>query len=251
MRKFLSLIIIAISFSSCQEDVKFNNPSLQGLKDDVFWRANDVRAYVYPNGHLSIVAYTAYDQLTLSTGNTNEGKYILGTTDSNNTAEFTSTFNDANLEYATMPTTGPVYSVAILNGGTGYTSDCVLDANSQYVCSSTHDTTGGSGSGLTVSLVANSLGQVTSINKVATTGNGYLPGDVVTIASGDVNCTILVLNVQNSNGEIYISDYDNVNFTVTGEFKFNAINVDNNPLGGAVLNYQYGAFYKVPVFPAP
>ena len=46
MKRFLSLFLVAMAFSSCQEDVKFNNPGFQALKDDVFWRANDARAYV-------------------------------------------------------------------------------------------------------------------------------------------------------------------------------------------------------------
>jgi hypothetical protein len=35
--------------------------------------------------------------------------------------------------------------------------------------------------------------------------------------------------------------------TDTGTFKFNAVNVANNPLSGPLLNFQYGYFYKVPV----
>jgi hypothetical protein len=49
------------------------------------------------------------------------------------------------------------------------------------------------------------------------------------------------------NGEIVIEEYDAVNKTVTGTFKFNAENIYDNPLAGPILNYQYGRFYKVPV----
>jgi hypothetical protein len=48
-------------------------------------------------------------------------------------------------------------------------------------------------------------------------------------------------------GEIVIEKYDELNKTVTGKFKFNAVNVTNNPLVGPFLNFQYGRFYKVPV----
>jgi hypothetical protein len=48
-------------------------------------------------------------------------------------------------------------------------------------------------------------------------------------------------------GEIVIKEYDAVNKTVTGTFKFNAENIYNNPLAGPLLNFQYGHFYKVPV----
>ena len=49
------------------------------------------------------------------------------------------------------------------------------------------------------------------------------------------------------NGEIVIEEYDAVNNTVTGIFKFNAENIYNNPLVGPSLNFQYGHFYKVPI----
>jgi hypothetical protein len=63
-----------------------------------------------------------------------------------------------------------------------------------------------------------------------------------------VNCKFRVLNTQNSNGEIEITKYDNVNMTVTGKFKFNASNT--GAFGNPILNFQYGEFYKVPIFPS-
>ncbi len=48
-------------------------------------------------------------------------------------------------------------------------------------------------------------------------------------------------------GQIVIEEYDAVNKTITGTFKFNAENIDNNPLAGPILNFQYGHFYKIPV----
>lgn len=49
------------------------------------------------------------------------------------------------------------------------------------------------------------------------------------------------------NGQIVISEYDAVNNTVSGTFKFNAENTSNNPLAGTTMNFQYGVFYKVPI----
>ncbi|WP_310557638.1 DUF6252 family protein [Flavobacterium sp.] len=49
------------------------------------------------------------------------------------------------------------------------------------------------------------------------------------------------------NGEIVVEEYDAINNTVTGTFKFNA---ENNEIGspeGAILNFQHGHFYKVPI----
>ena len=50
-------------------------------------------------------------------------------------------------------------------------------------------------------------------------------------------------------GKIVIEEYDAVNKTVTGTFKFNAENILNNPLVGPIMNFQYGTFYKVPITP--
>lgn len=237
MKRFLPLFIIAIAFSSCQEDVKFNDPGFQGLKDDVFWRANDARAYVSESGHLTIEALTEYETVTLNTASANEGTYILGTSNINNSAAYSSSFNDVELEYATIAVPGPVSTITLLNGGTG------------YVSASSVATTGGSGSGLTVNVVANGSGVVTSITP-SSRGNAYVAGDVVTIAGGNVNSNFRITNVQNSNGQIEITEYDNLNFTVSGKFKFNAAKANDNPFGGPILNFQYGEFYKVPIFPS-
>lgn len=236
MKRFLPLFIIALAFSSCQEDVKFNDPGFQGLKDDVFWRANDARAYVDLSGHLKIEALTQYENLTLKTASANEGIYVLGTSNSNNSASYTSNFNDVELEYATISVPGPVSSITLLNAGTG------------FVSASSVPTTGGSGSGLTVNVTANAAGNVTKVVP-SSRGNAYVAGDVVTIAAGNLNANFRIDNVQNSNGQIEITEYDNVNFTVSGKFKFNAANANDNPFGGPILNFQYGEFYKIPIFP--
>jgi hypothetical protein len=237
MKRFLPLFIIAIAFTSCQEDVKFNNPGFQGLKDDVFWRANDARAYISASGELTIEALTEYETMTLGTSSANEGKYILGTTTTSNFASYSSNFNDIELEYATIAVPGPVSSIALSNAGSGYTSG------------SSVATTGGTGSGLTVNVIANASGIVTSLT-VSSRGNAYTAGDLITVAAGNNNATFRVVNVQNSNGEIEITEYDTENFTVSGKFKFNAANANDNPFGGPILNFQYGEFYQIPIFPS-
>ncbi|MGC4040569.1 MAG: DUF6252 family protein [Flavobacterium sp.] len=238
MKRFLPLFIIALALTSCEEDVKFNNPGFQGLKDDVFWRANDTRAYVSLSGHLTIEAYTEYEILTLNTASVNPGTYLLGTTNSNNAASYTSSFNGMDLEYGTVAVPGPVNVINfIVTPGTGYVSGTSVA------------TTGGSGSGLTVNIIANAAGNVTSIIP-SSRGNAYVAGDIVTVAGGNLNCKFRIENVQNSSGEIKITEYDAVNFTVSGKFKFNAANSNNNPFGGPILNFQYGEFYKIPIYPS-
>lgn len=237
MKRFLPLFVIAIAFSSCQEDVKFNNPGFQGQKDDVFWRANDARAYVSETGKLRIDAYTQYELVTLNTASANAGTYVLGTTNVNNSATYTSNFNDVALAYATIAVPGPVGLVTLTAGGTGYSSGTSVA------------TTGGAGSGLTVNTTANASGVITTV-AISSRGNAYMAGDIITISGGNVNAKFRVTNVQNSNGEIKITEFDQVNFTVSGTFKFNAANSNDSPFGGPILNFQYGEFYKVPIYPS-
>ncbi|WP_291128408.1 DUF6252 family protein [Flavobacterium sp. UBA7682] len=237
MKRFLSLILVAVVLSSCQEDVKFNNPGFQGLKDDVLWIANDTRAYISPTGQLSVEAYTEYELITLNTASANVGTYVLGTTNTNNSATYSSTFNEVDLEYATIAVPGPVSQIALFNAGTGYSSGTSVA------------TTGGTGSGLTVNVTANASGVVTALT-LSSRGNAYTAGDLITVTGGNVNCTFRVLNVQNSNGEVKITEFDNENMTVSGKFKFNAANANNNPFGGPILNFQYGEFYKIPIYPS-
>jgi hypothetical protein len=154
MKKVFQYLIILSLFISCQEDVKFNTPALQGIKDNVFWRAIDSKATISATGALEIVGYTSNEKLTLKTTSTTAQVYFLGTSDSKKV----------------------VYE---LNDSSGIV--------------------------------------------VFSTGFGL----------GD--------------GQIVITEYDAVNNTVSGTFKFNAENIFDNPLAGPMLNFQQGVFYKVPV----
>ena len=44
MKKILSLLVLLVAFASCEEDVKFNNPAVQGLKNNELWRATSFEA---------------------------------------------------------------------------------------------------------------------------------------------------------------------------------------------------------------
>lgn len=237
MKRFLPLCIVYLSLLSCQDEVQFNTPGFQGLKDDVFWRATNAVAYISPDGELSIVGSTQFEELVLETSGSALGTYILGTTNLANAAYYSSVVNQVELEYETIAVPGAAALISLVSAGTGYSSGTAVA------------TTGGTGSGLSVNVVANGLGVVTSLT-LSSRGNGYLAGDVVTVSGGNLNCRFTVVNVQNSNGEIKITEYDNVNKTVSGKFKFNAANVNDSPFGGPILNFQYGEFYKIPVLPS-
>jgi hypothetical protein len=154
MKKQFLYLFLFFAFISCSDNVKFNNPTFEGQKDNVFWRAIDAKASIGSGGSLIIEAYTRNEVVTLKATTANPGTYFLGTSDLN-TASY------------------------VLKDATG-----------------------------TITF---------------TTGVGI------------------------GEGQIVITEYDAVNNTVTGTFKFNAENINNNPLAGPILNFQYGHFYKIPI----
>ncbi|MFM9825149.1 DUF6252 family protein [Flavobacterium sp.] len=154
MKKLFFCFLLLFTLFSCQDDVKFNNPSIQGIKDNAFWRAINYDATLSNTGVLKINAYTRNEILTLKTSSKNLNTYVLGMNTSNTAS----------------------YKITIKN-----------------------------------------------VDTVFSTGSDF----------GD--------------GEIVIEDYDNVNKTVTGSFRFNVSNIDNNPLYNSFVNFQQGVFYKVPV----
>jgi hypothetical protein len=154
MKKYLLFLVVVFAMFSCEENVSFNNPSFQGMKDNVFWRAVDSKAFLASDGSLMIEGYTGNEVLTLRTTSTAIQNYPLGT----------SNFKTA------------VY--------------------------------------------------------------------VLTVGADEISFTT---GIGIGDGEIVITEYDDVNSTVSGTFKFNAENADGNPLAGDVLNFQQGVFYKVPI----
>lgn len=78
MKKHFLFLIVLFSLFSCTEDVRFNNPSFQGTKDGVFWRAIQSVATVNSGGSLVIEAYTATEVVTLKTSSTAVATYFLG-----------------------------------------------------------------------------------------------------------------------------------------------------------------------------
>ena len=250
MKKIVSLILFSIIAFSCSNDVKFNNPGFQAYRDGVLFRAVDVKAYKsITTGAISFVALAQDEELDLNVSNSYVGTYYLGTSNTSTQATYKSAFNGISLSYQTNVITGPVAQMypSVISGGTGYVSDCTTLGTS-ITCTNSHATTGGTGTGLTLSVLTNNSGAVISV-KVASPGTGYKSGDIITIVGGGNDAKIQVLNVEGSNGEVIITD--NTGDTVTGTFKFNAINSNGNPLGGEQVNFQYGKFYQVPVLPAP
>ena len=81
MKKYFLFSLMLFTVLSCQEDVRFNNPSFQGIKDNVFWRAIVSSASIGANGVLVIEAYRGNEIITLKTTSAARGTYFLGTSD--------------------------------------------------------------------------------------------------------------------------------------------------------------------------
>jgi len=70
-------------FTSCEEDVKFNTPAVQGLKNNELWKADDFTALLNSNGSVVITATNEFETVVLRTRDKNPGTYTLGVNNAN------------------------------------------------------------------------------------------------------------------------------------------------------------------------
>ena len=228
MKKLLSLIAATVLFTSCQEDIQTNTPAFQANFNNNAWRANYSAASIDAGGALTITAFTEYETVMLKTSTATVGTYILGTANTNDFASYDLDSPELSKSYDSRVYSGPAYKLsAIQNAGSGYTNNATGA-----------QTTGGSGSGIRVATTTTN-GAVTSITLVSR-GNGYRAGDLITIVGGNNNAKFKVVNVQQSNGEITITEV--LDGKYTGKFKFNVV----DELGD-VVTFSEGWFYKVPL----
>ncbi|MDQ6528316.1 DUF6252 family protein [Flavobacterium sp. LHD-85] len=75
---FLSLLLLLVS---CTEDVRFNNPAFQTLKDNVFWRGQVYSAGIETNGFFIIEGSLGYEQIKFQIPEPAEKTYVLGVND--------------------------------------------------------------------------------------------------------------------------------------------------------------------------
>lgn len=91
MKKIFSLAMIVVLFASCSQDVQFNNPSVQGLKDGYLWRAKSSSATINTVANtITISAYNQFETLTITVlvpnrpvSEANPMIYLLGTNPGN------------------------------------------------------------------------------------------------------------------------------------------------------------------------
>ncbi|MES2747532.1 MAG: DUF6252 family protein [Bacteroidota bacterium] len=229
MKKLFSLIVILIAFSSCTTDVSTPAPGFQAFKDDVLWRAEDFKAYLYADGHLRIVGLNGTEQVELNVSDIELGSYYLGTADAQNSAGFRTDFNDEVVNYLTYDAEGPIKNV----------NNPMLIAGADYVEGfdvSTTSTEGGVG--MKVDTTVNDSGMVTGV-LISEPGIGYEPGDIITITGGNGNAKFKI------SSEIVITGYTETG--ITGTFRFAAKNATPSPFINDLVSFQYGSFYNIPV----
>ena len=156
MKKYLCLLIFLFLITSCTEDVKFNNPAFQGLKDNAFWRAQTYKAHTETSGTFVIEGSLGYEKVTFRLPSPAPQTYVLGI----NT--------------------------------------------------------------LSIAIYSNTL-----------------PSQLAEFTTG----------TNRGNGQIVITEYNTDNQTISGTFKFNAINVDEGNTEKPGINFTEGVFYKIPFSP--
>ena len=226
MKKILSLIVILLVFASCQEEVNIPTPGFQAYKDNVLFRGIDVKAYKSTSGAIRIVALAEGEEMEIRTSSSDIGSYYLGSTNANNVVQYTNNFDTESILYSSSSVSGPILNI----------SNLVLAGGDDYTAGTSVATSATTGSGMKVNTTVNANGEITSV-KIAVPGSGYKSGQVITVSGGNNKAKFKILS------EVKITD--NSNNTLTGSFKFNAKRFGNEEL----VNFQYGAFYQIPVIP--
>ena len=232
MKKLVALFVLVLAFAGCADEVTTNTPGFQAHKDDALFRGIDVRAYLSSTGQVRLVALSQNETVTLNMSSINPGYYYPGGIDEDNSAEYTSTFEDVQT-YLTYDANGqiPYINNPILTGGTGYTESTFVSTTSL-----------GGGTGMKVNTTVSPSGAVTAV-EIADPGYGYDPGDVITVNGGGNNARFKILSA--------IEITDNSNGMLTGNFRFTAKNVDPSSPFNELVSFQYGTFYQIPIIPEP
>ncbi len=78
MKKFLYLLVLLAGLTSCEEDIQFNTPTVQALKNNELWRSTEFSAVKGSDNSLTIHATNGFESLVLKTASTDPGEYDLG-----------------------------------------------------------------------------------------------------------------------------------------------------------------------------
>lgn len=101
MKKIFLFVVALVAFSSCEEDIKLNNPSLQVMKDDVLLRTLHPHVELNPDGSILITGEYGFETLSLKVASQNPGTYKFGI-NNNNIAYYKYDEEGLVLEYSTI-----------------------------------------------------------------------------------------------------------------------------------------------------
>ncbi len=99
---FLPLFFVVVS---CVDEIKFNNPAFQTLKDNVFWRSTSYTAHVTTNGNMVIEGFLGYEKIVLQTVSPEPKTYLLGVDDVSK-ASYINIFPEQEENFSTGTNTG-------------------------------------------------------------------------------------------------------------------------------------------------
>lgn len=100
MKKLILVLTILVSFISCTNDVSFNNPSFQGIRNGENWRANDARVILNADGSMTVEAYSQFEIVVFEVSSTAVGTHTFGL-NASNVASYESTIDGVTEYYET------------------------------------------------------------------------------------------------------------------------------------------------------
>ena len=106
MKKILSLLVLMAVFTSCEEDVKFNTPAVQGFKNNELWKADAFTATLTVDGSLVIQATSGLETVVLKTSGYTPATYTLAVNDRNKASYSTIDDSGAASDYQTIAPDG-------------------------------------------------------------------------------------------------------------------------------------------------
>lgn len=101
MKKIFLFLTALVAFSSCEEDIQFNNPSLQVMVDEVLFRADNPTVNEGPGNAITITGEYGFETLILKVASKNAGTYKFGL-NSTNVAYYKYEEDGLILEYSTI-----------------------------------------------------------------------------------------------------------------------------------------------------
>ena len=78
MKKIILVLTVLFTFVSCTDDVTFNDPSFQGIKNGENWRANDARVILNSDGSMTVEAYSQFEIVKFNVSSANVGTRVFG-----------------------------------------------------------------------------------------------------------------------------------------------------------------------------